>query len=281
MESATAPASSEQPTTSAPSSAAPSEAPASTPEPAPATPAAPDPAAERLSRGFAKLTRTEQELRRREAALKEKEAKYQRYEALDPKADPLAYLEAGGVTYKELTDFILKNNKAPTTPRDRELEGKLAKLERELQEREARAAQAEQERAIENVKAEIDHFLRQNADTYELTALHGAGPVVFKVIEDTYQESGRILDYEEAAKLVETHFENEAKKLLSAKKFRQPPAPAGSVTPAPERTTETVSRSEPSTISNQHAATITTRRERELSKEESIEEAAKLLRWGE
>ena len=52
---------------------------------------------------------------------------------------------------------------------------------------------------------------------YELIQANEANDIIYDVIEEHYNETGRILDIEEAAEAVESYLEEEAEKLLKSR----------------------------------------------------------------
>lgn len=193
------------------------------------------------SRRFAALARRESKLHRERQALQaERQRLDQERQALQQWAalpqiareNPLAALDALGLSYEQLTEAIIagKNSSPQAQPVTRD---DLTALKQELQkEREELEAQ----RQLEAFRREVADHIRQDADRYELINLQGKSNLVVEVIEEAYQQHGRLLDIDEAAKLVEEHLEQEALKVLSSKKLsaKRPsakPQPKAKATP--------------------------------------------------
>ena len=70
-----------------------------------------------------------------------------------------------------------------------------------------------------NFQDEIGDFVKQNGEDYELIGASEAEGLVYDVIEEHYNETGRILDLKEAADAVESYLEEEAGKLMKLKKI--------------------------------------------------------------
>jgi DNA-binding transcriptional MerR regulator len=202
------------------------EAPAPAPEPAPEKP--------RADR-FALLARKEQDLLRKQQAVRQQQAQLARqaeelraFEQAKKQAllNPLDALKQLGLTYEQITEFVLNDNK-PTPNAEvmsvrqeleefkraqREEQEKLLEQTREMQTR-------EQQAIIESFREEVGEYVSQHAETYELTNLYGGANLVSDVIEEHFKQSGKLLTIPEAAKLVEEHYEDLARKAQQTKKF--------------------------------------------------------------
>jgi DNA-binding transcriptional MerR regulator len=202
------------------------EAPAPAPEPAPEKP--------RADR-FALLARKEQDLLRKQQAVRQQQAQLARqaeelraFEQAKKQAllNPLDALKHLGLSYEQITEFVLNDNK-PTPNAEvmsvrqeleefkraqREEQEKLLEQTREMQTR-------EQQAIIESFREEVGEYVSQHVETYELTNLYGGANLVSDVIEEHFKQSGKLLTIPEAAKLVEEHYEDLARKAQQTKKF--------------------------------------------------------------
>ena len=246
---------------------------------------------DQFSRKFAALSRREKDIRAKEAdyeyRMSELEEKLQELQnpPEEPQApieerlrrNPFETLEEMGLGYDKLTELALNDGKL--TP---EMQMKLMREELEhgykskFEELEERLAQKEQEEeynkyeSIEtNFKQEIDSFVN-GKDEFELINANGASDLVYDVIEEHYNDTGRVLNMDEAAEAVESYLEDELEKLMSLGKVKSRFSPRQ----------EQVFKRQPSpTLSNAHSAQAYQRADRPLSNEESVKEAAKLIRW--
>lgn len=205
------------------------------PEAAPESPApAPEPEKPRADR-FALLARKEQDLLRKQQAVKQQQQilaqqaeQLRAFEQAKKQAllNPLDALKQLGLTYEQITEFVLNDNK-PTPNAEvmsvrqeleefkraqREEQEKLLEQQREMQTR-------EQQAIIESFREEVGEYVSQHAETYELTNLYGGANLVSDVIEEHFKQSGKLLTIPEAAKLVEEHYEELARKAQQTKKF--------------------------------------------------------------
>lgn len=242
---------------------------------------------------FAALSRKEKMVKQAEASLKQREADLaQKMKELEErskqssdssasleeqlKANPLKFLRDKGITMEQLVQMQL-NDENPTTDMKMErmrsdLESKTLKrieeLEKQLKEKEENQAKQQYEKAVEAYKIEVDSFIKKSPDAYELIIANNANDLVFQVAEEYYNSTDKVLEIKDAADAVEAHLEEEAKKILELKKFKTSP-----------KTEQTQKIETAPTLSNTQASEVPKNGSRNLSNEESVKEAAKLLRW--
>lgn len=239
------------PPAAAPAATVSTTTPAATPAAAPATPETPTPAPPKedpMGKRFAALSRRDKELQaERETFKKEQESfkneretfkseqsKMQKLvEAVaNAKGNPKALLDAAGVTYDELTRFILNDGKPDPDAKLTEIEKKIEQERQERLDAEAARERREQEAAekhiggmIDAYRKECDEFIKQNPDTYEAIIANNAYDLVFITIRDHFAERGEILSPESAAQIVEAEFDAQIAKTLSLKKVQSKLAP--------------------------------------------------------
>jgi len=196
------------------------------------------------------------------------------------KGNPLKWLqENAGYDFEALTKMQLnEQNPTPEMLIKRTREELESGYKRELEElRNAMKAKEEQEekaqfeQTVSGFKSQISSFIDSNADTYELIKMNDAQELVFEVIQEFYESSGKVLSIEEAAKHTEEHLEAEARKVFEAKKFKQTSQP---------KSEEPAKQTAP-TLSNTLAAEVPVTGKKKLSREESLAQAAKMIRWNE
>jgi alanyl-tRNA synthetase len=146
----------------------------------------------------------------------------------------------------------------------------LEELRNAMKQKEEETEKKQYDETVSGFKSQINDFLSSNAETYELINMNDAQGLVFDVIQEYYESSGRILSIEEAAKHTEEHLEAEAKKIMEAKKFKQTSKPASE---QEQKATQT--------LSNTQSAEVPTSGQKKLSREESLAQAAKMIRWNE
>lgn len=258
-----------------------------------------------FARKFAALSRQEREMREmreafeadkaaieaEKARIAELKEQYSSNEELRKqlKYNPLKTLEeAAGYKFDDLTKFAMNGGDVTTETKmemmRRELEDKfgseLEGIKSQYEETERKKAEAQQAQAEQNFKEEIKDTIastktEDGTPKYEFIAANDASDIVFDVVEQHYNETGKILEIEEAAEMVESHLEEEAEKLFKSvskySKFSKPE----------ESSKEPVSAGQESPTLSNDLASQSPKQSLRLSKEQSLAEAAKRLRWND
>jgi hypothetical protein len=102
---------------------------------------------------------------------------------------------------------------------------RLDAIERELaetkKEREAQSQSQQYEQAKSNALAEIKTLMQTSPERFGYTLAKGGEDVVFATLEEYFNETGKLLSYEDAATMVEEHFETDAQSYLGVSKFKE------------------------------------------------------------
>jgi hypothetical protein len=203
----------------------------------------PEPKASKL---FAVNLRKEQALQARRTELAAKEAevskKYAELEAWNAsrasaKVNPIKALEAMGLTYEQVTNFML-NGGVPSADVTLDLvQKKLDDFTASQNAERSKAQEAEKARlAAEDARVEneyvenVNKFISSNAEKYELINTFGQSQMVIDVIKANWEQHKRLLNETEAADLVESHLLEQIESATHTKKWQARVAP---VTPAP------------------------------------------------
>ena len=230
---------------------------------------------------FAALTRREKSILRKQKEAEEKYGKVVEYEKAmaEARKNPVKFLESVGLSYQQITDFLLHDGKPTVESQLEELrlqyeEDKKRREQEKIELEESRKKEQEElyQQAVENHKKQIQSFLDTNRDDYELCALNDASDDIFDVMEEYYNTNGVMLSIDKAAEAVEKYLEQEAEKLFQAKKL-------AAKRQIPEDGTKTV---QPSTVSKtitNNIGEFAVADTKGLSDEESKAAAARLLRW--
>ena len=149
---------------------------------------------------------------------------------------------------------------------------KFNSLEERLNAKEKREEEAKYDAVKQGCVGEIKAFVNENSTDFEYVAHNDATDVVYDVIEEHYNETGRILDIKEAVQAVESYLEEEAEKLLNLGKVKNRLTSMRDEYEQPQRQSQT-------TLSNAHSAQGNERVVRKLSDEESKSAMAKMLQW--
>lgn len=236
---------------------------------------------------FAALSRKEKELIQREKQFKENQAKLAAYEKAlqSAKQNPLEYLQAAGLTLEEaLQQIIAQDEPITEQTRLKAIEQKIQEYEETVKKQRQTQVEAKKAHELNQIKQTIAAYVDQNAETYELIKEYNAIDDVWSVIEKTFIESkGQIhLTIEQASKAVEDYLFEEAAKeaeriarLKKLQKNHQLSSPVDSLEVSKE---EKVSKPSP-TLTNQSVSTSTEAPKKFKTREESLAEAAKLLKW--
>lgn len=210
----------------------------------PDTPQTTAPETPKVSERFSFLAKKEQNIQRQRQELKaqlqafesqkaeverlKQEIESSKSKASSYKTNPLSLLEEHGLTYKELTDYILNNNTVSTDSQIKALNDKIEQYEKQRElDRLAESKRQEEERAqreaqvITEFKNEIHNFINSKKDTYELTALYDSSDLVYDTVEAYFEKTQKVLSIPEACDLVEKYLEQQVEKSLKTKKLSQ------------------------------------------------------------
>lgn len=220
------------------------------------TEAKPEEKKDKLSQSFAQLAKKERGLVLRQQSLKEREAKFAEREAAiaakeervaqfeklkaEAKLNPIAALEALGLTYEDATAYVLNDKKPTAELQARNTDDKFERWKKEQEENGKRAAeeekkrlQAEVEEAKANHQRECDAFVDAHKDEYELLHVNAeriwsvpAGVVVSQIIRQHWEASKKagepkLLTSKEAADMAEKYLEETINATLATKKLQQ------------------------------------------------------------
>ena len=262
---------------------------AETPE---AAEAPPEPERPDFSRQFAALARKERALRQKEQEIANFAKEREQFEGTSTrladlqrlaKENPAKLLGELGVNYDELTQQVI-NEGNPTEEQQLRLENerlnnRLEKLEKIYDEQRQQAEQAQIKAAHTQLVDNIKNFV-DDSNTFEMVQHHDAYGLVAQVMQEHYNTTKEVLEYGDAAKLVEDHFMAEAERYLGSKKlqerFRELDKPRESETP--EAAEQAVKRVK--TLSNGDVAKKTETSGSTLeSKEKSLERVAAMIKW--
>ena len=194
---------------------------------------------------FTQLTQQEKRLRERENALKTEREQLGsvKDQLANLKNDPIAALQAAGISFKDLADRILNDNQPTADQRIKSLEQQIiddknAREEARLaaeNEQKTKAEQEQQEQydaAIKRAHSDINAMVDSEPDKYELIIKQNAQPMIFEVMQEVYSSTNKVIPYAEAADQVEQYLTDEVERYMGAKKFSTRFRP---IEPEPER----------------------------------------------
>jgi hypothetical protein len=235
-----------------------------------------------FDRKFAALSRKEKAIRDREIELEKKYGNKEQELPLERRirSNPLKALEELGLDYEKLTELALNDGRLTPDMQmklmreelENDYKDKFNSLEERLNAKEKREEEAKYDAVKQGFVGEIKSFVNENSTDFEYVAHNDATDVVYDVIEEHYNETGRILDIKEAVQAVESYLEEEAEKLLNLGKVKNRLTSMRDEYEQPRRQSQT-------TLSNAHSAQANERVARKLSDEESKSAMAKMLQW--
>ena len=255
--------------------------------------APPEPERPDFSRQFAALARKERALRQKEQEMANFAKQREQFEGTSTrladlqrlaKENPAKLLGELGISYDDLTQQVI-NEGNPTEEQqlrleNEKLQARLGKLEEVYDNQRQLAEQAQVSAARTQLVDNIKNFV-DDSSTFEMVQHHDAYGLVAQVMQEHYNTTKEVLEYGDAAKLVEDHFMAEAERYLGSKKlqdrFRELDKPRESETP--EAAEQAVKRVK--TLSNGDVAKKTETSGSTLdSKEKSLERVAAMIKWG-
>jgi len=223
------------------------------------------------------------QLQKKEAALQKKaqeiqEARKQVEEFNNYKAqaklNPLKALEALGLTYEDITDFIANGYEPSPDAKYKELEERFEKRLKAREDEEAKRKEAEVEFQVKKYKESLYAHIQSKSDEYELINLEGEQEAVWELMDAWYTKHNEILDWDKAAGMVEAELEEQLKDRLSKAKKLQ------NLVGQPKQVPGKPSNSAPKTISGSSMLSgSSSPNKSKLSEEESLELAAQLIKW--
>lgn len=201
------------------------------------------------------------------------------------KKNPLNHLKSEGISFEDLTAQALSGDHE--NDRLLALQQQLEELKNELggyrklnEEKEIQAQKAQEEYAVNAFKAEIGSFIDTSED-HELIKSLDQKDLVYNVIEEQYDQTGRILSLKEAADLVEAYLEQkveeDAARLTRTNKYKSKLASKFAIESKAEESPVKAEPKERVTLTNK--TTTSPRIDRELTREERLREAAALLKF--
>lgn len=171
---------------------------------------------------FATLAKQEAKLRSERERFKSLESEASEYNSLRQlaKEDPKRVLEKFGLSVEDLVSRELSSLRDPKEVREEEITSKLSTLEKKLLEREQQEAEQKNQQALQSQLGAIKSLV-DTSDEYELISAGGDHDLVWETAVQYYQETGKFVDYSEAAKHVKAHLEEKMDKIAKTKWFQE------------------------------------------------------------
>jgi len=241
-----------------------------------------------FAKQFANLARQERRFREEKQEFKGIKKKASEMDTLQDlaKNDPMAFLDRFGLNYDALTRRVINDGNPAiedvVAQQAREIQELKELRQKELQEREQKQVQREYEQTYNGFIDKVKNFVDNN-DKYEMIAANNAYHTVYEVMQEQFKLDGTVLEYEDAANMVERYYEEEAERYFKSSKLRD--RYKGYWQPEPEEAQD-VKPSQPAaakkprqkTLSNQLTSQTPARDKKLLSREESLARAAAIMR---
>lgn len=228
-----------------------------TPNPAPAAPVSNDPT---LDTRLAAISKREREIQQQMAAFKQEKA------GMVSKAELADLWKKDRSKVREYVGAAPEEWNFPDPPVD--LNDPVTKLRQELDEMKQTAAQKEQERLTTSFKQGISDFVSKDAGAYELIGAYQATDTVFNFMVDYYNQNQKELGLKEACDYVENYLFSQLQKGTGTKKV-------GSLF----QSSQTPGKQPSPTLTGAATANPSQSTSRRLTTEESVAQAAKLIKW--
>jgi len=229
-----------------------------------------------FSKRFSALSKREKKLVEEQAKYKELEDKFSGMSEAK-QAGVLKLLEYHGISLDDvIAEALGEDNTPEVDPVDKVRqefeEYKQAQLDREAEEKRKLEEQNQNSinEAIDNHKQAITSHLSQNSDKYELINSQGEQDLVWEVTEAHFDEYGEVLSIEDASDKVEQYLENKVRELLKLKKFN----PGGE-----QIQDKDLGKKEAPTLNSRMNTSSVPVKEKPLNREQSLKQAASLLKW--
>jgi vacuolar-type H+-ATPase subunit I/STV1 len=192
----------------------------------------------------------------------------------------MSVLSEKGWSLDKLLERVATGEDPKPTVEDKvsELQKKLDQLEAAKKEAEEYARAQTEQKVIAEYKNQIKTVIDSDASRFEAIRMLGEYDMVFDTAEVVYQKNGRIPEIGEVAEAVESYLTRKLEKAFELQKFKA----RFQQTP----NTETSPKAQETRIPGAQTLTATTTAVSKppqggklLSKEDSLKEAAKLIRW--
>jgi hypothetical protein len=248
-----------------------------TPE-APETPAvaAPDPvAAPRAAEALKALISQEKASRDAHQAAQEQQSAIAQSRAMQElaKSDPVSFLERSGIKREDISQRLDEGADPVSGIRE-----DISTLRTELQQQREAAEQARMDAALSEARSHVHSYI-QSAEDAPLVRVTGSADQVWQVMTNHHQATGQVISESEAARQVEAHLSSQIDKLLEGEATRA----------ILEEKLKSKGQTQPQVPEPKHRSTLTNqmqtaenqrvRQDPNFNREQSLAEAAKLLKW--
>lgn len=241
-----------------------------------------------LSKKEKDIHRLHREIKQKEQMLAEKESKFKAFEEKRAKAkeNPLDYLGEANLTYDDLTQYYLNGKKPTAETKVGVLESKIDQLEKKLQDKLKEEETQKTQAKVNEYKNEIKAFIKKTPEKYEsLAEFENGAEVVYNLIDQHYQETETVMEFEEACDLAESYLETEAvgqlSKMLKIKKLKAKieQLMGSEKEESPKSEVKTPATEKRPTLTNELSQNLPSRSDRPMTDRERLKKAAELIKF--
>jgi hypothetical protein len=239
-----------------------------------------------FAKRFAALSRKEKEIRAAQEETKAIKDQYTDYDTAKKlaKTNPDEFLKKFGVTYEELTEYYI-NGRPKVDPKVQEIEERLASFQKQAEEKEKKLQEEVRQSAIAKFRTEQEAQVKAMGDKFELVNAAKAYDLVYQVTQEYFDANkdkveniaDAMLSHEKAAEMVENYLEQELDKFSSTGKLKS--KFGAKLDPKTETSAKIEPPKESKTLTNSMTSSANPNSSRPLTREESIERAARLIKW--
>lgn len=199
------------------------------------------------------------------------------------KRNPVKALEELGLSYQDVTNYILNGEQQKEDPNHQVL-NEVKEVKSWIEQQREREAKQAYEAEINSFKETIGDYVKTSENKLGLlAALPNASDLVYDVIEGQHQNTGNILSIDEATRYVENSFEEQLSSFLETKKGKELARKLLGVVDEgkPQEPIAKDVKKASVTLTNSATSQGAPGQPRKMSNEESIAAAAKLLQWND
>lgn len=242
-----------------------------------------------ITRREREVQKAVQQFKQQQAEMAEALKELNEYRSLKERAktDPLAFVKHHGIEYKQLTDQVLNDERPTPEMLISNLQAKIEALEAERSDERKAHDQKQRDQLVSTFRDGIKDFVETNGEKFELIKAFGAHDQIFNMIHNHWKETGgqdggEYLPVEKVAEYLENQMFEEAQKLMTLKKLSpKDQAKVEAALESKDNAPFVPQKPQPRTLTNNLSSSGAqpSGSKPYLRDDESLQEAAKLIRW--
>lgn len=203
------------------------------------------------------------------------------------KRDPLKALAAKGLDFETLAKLALNDGKLTPDMQmqlmreeiENNYKKEISEIKKQLEDKQKKEEEQSIKQQIDGAKKTVFEFIDGAGDEFELIRTNEAHQAVWDLIEKHFDETSELLDIKEAAEHIENQLLKNAEKHLNLNKIKKLLESKSPKKPSEETVKKPASQTLTNSLSQ--AGQGASDRQNLLSQEDSLAQAAKLLKWSE